>query len=192
MKIKTKEDFLKLVQEDSLMMDVLRAVKTLNLPDCWVCAGFVRSKLWDAQHGYEKATELPDVDVIYFDRDHIDEDEEVSFQNELKSLMTNIPWSVKNQARMHVLNDVEPYTSTVDAISKFPETATSLGLKLDNEDNLVLAAPHGLDDAIHMKVRPTPNFLHNEQNNIFKRRVLQKDWASKWPMVEVVNLDEGV
>ena len=191
MKINTEEEFLNLVRADDMMMAVLRAAKKLELPDWWVCAGFVRSKLWDAQHGYEKATPLADVDVIYYHPDLIDEDEEVLFENQLKGLMRNIPWSVKNQARMHVLNDSEPYTSSADAISKFPETATSLGLKLDRADNLILAAPHGLEDALHMKVRPTPHFIHNDRVKIYKDRIVAKDWQSKWPLVEVYKLDDG-
>ena len=39
----------------------------------------------------------------------------------------------KNQARMHVVNNMLPYSSSVDAISKFPETATALGVTLDEK-----------------------------------------------------------
>jgi len=43
MNLKTEEDILKLISEDDWMMDILITVKSLNLPDWWVCAGFVRS-----------------------------------------------------------------------------------------------------------------------------------------------------
>ncbi|MCA0987525.1 nucleotidyltransferase family protein [Guptibacillus algicola] len=169
------------------MMQVLTIVKTLNLPDWWVCAGFVRSKIWDRQHGYDRASPLPDVDVIYFDSDHINEDEEVRLENQLKNIDGNFPWSVKNQARMHVLNDSSPYESSVDAISKFPETATSLGLKLDEDDHLILVAPHGLDDAFKMKLRPTPHFMNNERSWIYEKRIVEKNWNSKWPNIEITS-----
>ena len=54
----------------------------------------------------------------------------------LRSYLPTIPWSVKNQARMHIANNIPPYSSAVDAISKFPETATALGVKLDDENNV--------------------------------------------------------
>ena len=128
----------------------------------------------------------PDVDVIYYDPAHIDEDYEKKLENELKSLMPEIPWSVKNQARMHVVNQIPPYTSSEDAISKFPETATALGVKLDKEDKLVLTAPCGLEDVLHMEIKPTPFFTETkERAAIYEERLTKKNWAAKWPKVKV-------
>lgn len=117
----------------------------------------------------------------------IDEQEEGRLQNHLKKFDRNTPWSVKNQARMHVLNDSPPYESSVDAISKFPETATSLGLKVDEDDRLILAAPHGLEDVFEMKVRPTPYFINNERSWIYEKRIVDKNWMSKWPYIEIIS-----
>lgn len=77
---------------------------------------------------------------------------------QLKQLIPDVPWSVKNQARMHTVNNIPPYLSSVDAISKFPETATALGLKLGDQDDVVLAAPCGIDDVLGMIVKPPPIF----------------------------------
>ena len=129
--LKNEEDVIKLIQCDEKMMEIIKVASTLNLPDWWICAGFVRSKIWDALHEFNDRTEPPDVDVIYFDNTKIDEDYEKKLENKLIKLMPHIPWSVKNEARMHVINNLPPYTSSEDAISKFPETATALGVKLD-------------------------------------------------------------
>lgn len=43
--------------------------------------------------------------------------------------------------------------------SKLPETATALGEKLDEKDNIILTAPWGIRDVIHLEVKPTPFFL---------------------------------
>ncbi|WP_366522830.1 nucleotidyltransferase family protein [uncultured Planococcus sp.] len=37
-----------------------------------------------------------------------------------------------------------------------PETATVLGVRLDRRDNLILSAPHGIDDPTSLVVKPTP------------------------------------
>lgn len=66
-------------------------------------------------------------------------------EQKLKGMNPDIPWSVKNEARMHIVNNIPPYTSSVDAISKFPETATALGLALDERNDVVLAAPCGIE-----------------------------------------------
>ncbi|WP_430787476.1 nucleotidyltransferase family protein [Virgibacillus flavescens] len=183
--INTEEEFLELVSQDREMMSVLRIVESLDLPDWWVCAGFVRSKIWDIQHGFSAPTQLPDVDVIYFDGENQSEMEDLKLEKLLKQIREAVPWSVKNQARMHTVNGVAPYTSSVDAISKFPETATSLGLKLDQNGSLKLVAPHGLDDALHMKVRPTPHFVKENMLDKYKDRVSRKRWSEKWWKVEV-------
>ena len=63
-------------------MNVLQLAKSLELPDWWICAGFVRSKIWDTLHNYEVRTATPDVDVIYFDPLHKDETYEQSLETE--------------------------------------------------------------------------------------------------------------
>ena len=187
--LRNKEDVIKLIHSDEKMMEIIKAVSTLNLPDWWICAGFVRSKIWDTLHGFSNRTETPDVDVIYFDHTNIDENFEKELENKLISIMPNIPWSVKNEARMHVINNLPPYTSSEDAISKFPETATALGVKLDKDNNLVLTSPHGINDVINLEVKPTPYFTEiKELTAIYEERILKKNWKVIWNKVKVHHL----
>lgn len=184
--LKNEQDIVSAIQQDRRMMEILKAVKTLELPDWWVCAGFVRSKIWDDLHGYSERTPLPDIDVIYFDENATEESEETKFEQQLRTRMPDLPWSVKNQARMHRINGLAPYRSSVDAISKFPETATALGVKLDTEEGLVLTAPCGIQDVLRMIVKPTPHFQTNEElAAIYESRLQKKDWKAKWPKVKV-------
>ncbi|KYD04105.1 hypothetical protein B4102_3325 [Heyndrickxia sporothermodurans] len=153
--IKNKEDIVNVIREDEWMMILLKAVNTLNLPDWWICAGFVRSKIWDVLHNFCTRTPIPDIDVIYFDPTNIDESVEKKIEEKLKLLVPQIPWSVKNQARMHIKNNMSPYSSSVDGISKFPETVTSLGVKLDEKENLLLTAPWGIVDVVNLVCIPS-------------------------------------
>lgn len=174
-----EEDVMKIILEDNKMMEILRAAKSLNLTDWWICAGFVRSKIWDTIHGFSESTKTPDVDVIFFDNENIDESIEKNLEDILKSLIPNIPWSVKNEARMHVVNNIPPYWSSVDAISKFPETATALGVKLDEQENIILTAPCGIDDVINLELKPTPFFTETkERATIYEERIIKKNWKS--------------
>ncbi|WP_409254224.1 nucleotidyltransferase family protein [Bacillus sp. SCS-153A] len=184
--MKNEKDVLQLIKQDEWMMDILKAAKTLDLPDWWICAGFVRSKIWDTLHGFSNRTSIPDVDVVYFDRSIRDEAVEKKLENMLKELLPGVPWSVKNEARMHLINNIPPYTSTVDAISKFPETATALGVKLAEDDELVLTAPHGLRDVLNMELRPTPYMKTSNQLTMpYEERILHKNWTAIWPKVKV-------
>ncbi|MFJ8065244.1 nucleotidyltransferase family protein [Psychrobacillus sp. NPDC096426] len=186
MNIKSEKDIIRVIKEDEWMMELLKAAKLLNLPDWWICAGFVRSIIWDVLHGYKERTLLKDIDVIYFDPTNMEEDLEKELEEQLKNMVPNIPWSVKNQARMHVINNLPPYTSSVDGIANFPETVTALGVKLDSQDNVILAAPHGIKDVIHLEVRPTPIFLTTERLRVvYEERVRKKDWISTWTKLKV-------
>ncbi|MHC0039492.1 nucleotidyltransferase family protein [Pseudoneobacillus sp. C159] len=170
------------------MMEILKTAQSLHLPDWWVCAGFVRSKIWDVLHGFSERSDLADVDVVYFDPKNTDEQIEKELEETLKAKQPGIPWSVKNQARMHVINDFPPYTSSVDAISKFPETVTALGVKLDENDQVILTAPCGIEDVINLVVKPTPYFLETDElKQIYEQRLETKKWESKWEKVKVIH-----
>ncbi|WP_088352050.1 nucleotidyltransferase family protein [Bacillus cereus] len=186
MKIKTEKDIIRLIENDKWMMNVLQMAKSLELPDWWICAGFVRSKIWDTLHDYEAKTAMPDVDVIYYDSLHQDEIYEQSLEMKLMNIDATIPWSVKNQARMHVVNNMPPYSSSVNAISKFPETATALGVTLDELNNVILTAPCGIEDVLSLQVRPTAHFLESKERlHMYKSRVIKKNWQSKWPNITI-------
>jgi hypothetical protein len=189
MKIENDHDIIQLVKDDPWMMDILKTAKTLNLPDCWVCAGFVRSKIWDVLHGFTVRTPMPDIDVIYFDKSHLNEEIEKELEKRLKSINPNIPWSVKNEARMHVVNNIPPYSSSVDAISKFPETTTALGLTLDEQNNVVLTAPCGIEDVVNLVLKPTPFFEETkERAKIYEERIVKKNWKGIWNKIKVVHI----
>jgi uncharacterized protein len=192
MMIKNEKDIIRLIKDDKWMMDILRAVKSLNLPDWWVCAGFVRSKIWDVLHGFKERTPIPDIDVIYFDDTNTEELEEKKLEIRLRNILPNIPWSVKNEARMHVVNNIPPYSSSVDAISKFPETATSLGVKLDEKDDIILVAPWGVDDVINLEVKPTPYFKESKElSKIYEERITKKNWKDIWYKVKVFHIENS-
>lgn len=184
--INNEEDIIRLIYADEWMMNILREVNTLQLPDWWVCAGFVRTKIWDTLHGYTERTPLADVDVVYFDASNLDEEIEKQLEIRLDQMNPHIPWSVKNQARMHVINNNPPYSSSVDAISKFPETVTALGLKIDQHNQLVLTAPCGITDVLEMHVKPTPFFAeYNDRMAVYEKRIEQKKFKDRWPKVLV-------
>lgn len=190
--LKGEREILALVESDRWMMNILGAAASLELPDWWICAGFVRTKIWDTLHGFEERTPLGDIDVIYFDAGNINEETEKLWENRLHQIMSGLPWSVKNQARMHVVNGNPPYQSSVDAISKFPETATALGVRLDEGGQLILAAPCELEDVLAMRVKPTPAFSSNvELMKVYRRRQEQKRWTAKWPKVRIEQVERG-
>lgn len=185
MRVKNEQDIINLIQNDTWMMDILQTAASLQLPDWWVCAGFVRSKVWDVLHGFEERTPLPDIDIIYFDAANTNEQEEKRLEEQLKNINSTIPWSVKNQARMHLLNDMPPYVSSTDAMSKFTETATAIGVKLDETENIMLSAPHGIEDLLTLQVKPAPHIITKELTHLYEERLRKKDWKTTWPNITI-------
>lgn len=180
----TEKNIIELIENDPWMMDILKTVQKLELPDAWVCAGFIRSKIWDTLHDFSVRTKLNDIDVIYYDPSNIEEEQEKKYERILNGFDSTLPWSVKNQARMHVLNNFIPYTSSTDGIAHFPETVTALGVRLDEQQKLLLAAPYGVRDVLEMEVFPTPAFQESLKQ-IYLDRVTRKNWPARWRKVKI-------
>jgi len=63
-----KEILIDSILKDEWMIDILKSVRDLNLPDSWIGAGFVRNKAWDLLHGYTNRTPFADIDVVFLIR----------------------------------------------------------------------------------------------------------------------------
>lgn len=184
-----KRDIILLIQNDKWMMDILKVVEDLNLPDWWIGAGFVRGKVWDKLHNYKKRTLVSDIDVIYFDKnDYIKKEEkeystkkEIEYQTALSKIMPNVKWSVTNQARMHLLHGDNLYKDSKDSLSNWVETATCIGVRL-TKDKLTLITPWGIDDLVNLIIKPTPK--HNTNLKDFNKRIKEKNWLKKWPKLK--------
>lgn len=94
-----------------------------------------------------------------------------------------ICWSVKNQARMHAQNGDAPYTSATDAMRFWPETATAVAVRRNDEDDCEVAAPFGLADLLGLILRPTPGFTR-EKREVYEQRLWTKQWVVSWPLLK--------
>ncbi|MEM7042925.1 MAG: nucleotidyltransferase family protein [Pseudomonadota bacterium] len=186
----THEDrLIELIRSDQAMMAALTAVRELRLPNGWITAGFVRNRVWDALHGFEESTPLNDIDVIYFDSAHIDEMFDVQLDAKLAERIPGRPWQVKNQARMAERNGDPPYRSVDDALEHWCETPTAIGVRLNQNDQVEVIAPLGLDDLFDLVVRPTPfASAHAHKLRQYRERMARKNWPRLWPKVKVLNL----
>ena len=178
----TTEDILKLIAADPWMMKVLNVAHSLRLPDWWIGGGFVRNKVWDKLHRFQTATPLGDIDVIYFDPIHLDEITEKELEQRLTVLLPGFHWSCTNQARMRSEIHGRQFSSLTEALLEWPETATSIAVKLNDQGQLELLAPFGIDDLINLRVSPTPNFLMQREK--YEARQAQKNWVTKWPRLQ--------
>ena len=173
-----------LMMNDPIRRRALEVVAALNLPDCWIGAGFVRDALWDHLHGYDVAEPFGDVDVIWFGDGPPQDDLDCRIEQELCGAMPGLLWSVKNQARMHLRNGDAPYTSVADAMRHWPETATAVAARLGGLGLIELNAPFGLDDLFALRLQPTANFLTGKFP-IFVKRISSKRWLERYPKLSL-------
>lgn len=72
-------------------------------------------------------------------------------------------------------------------MSTWPETATTVGVRLEADDSLTLAAPLGLEDLFALRLRWNPCLVSRE---IFLQRVREKRFLERWPRLTLVDGDD--
>lgn len=169
------------IRQDDIRMQALLAVQTLGLNDWCLAAGFVRNLVWDRLHGHERSTALNDIDVIYFNQDDRSPERDHEYEQRLNALMP-LPWSVKNQARMHLKYDRAPYTSSSDAISYWVEVETAIGATLDNNGELALIAPLGVESLFNYTISANPR---HGKPDVLLARAHEKGWTRRWPGLSI-------
>ena len=180
------EYVVRLITDDAFCMQCLQAVAALNLPDWAIGAGFVRNVVSDHLHGFDHRTPLPDIDVLYFDPTCQGGTRESELEQRLAAICPKLPWSVRNQARMHLRNGDQPYHSTEDAMGYWLEKPTAVAVRLSAAAGIEILAPFGLQCLIEMRGEPTPSGLRRHDEYI--ARMQAKDWPSIWSKVKVDGL----
>lgn len=153
-----------IVRGSAPLMRVLSTLRDLDLPDWRVFSGAVYQTVWNARTGRAPDYGLKDFDVGYFDPDTSWDAEDVyirrvaeAFEPPLREMV-----EVRNQARVHLWFEGrfgEPYAplaSTDEALERFVCPAFSIGVRLEPDDTISVAAPFGLDDMFEMVLRPNP------------------------------------
>ena len=184
-----RQDLVQAIQLNPDLMKILTIIRNLGLKDSWLAAGSVRNFIWNLLSDKSAFDHETDVDVIFFDPD-VSYEETVSLENKLREDFPQYQWELKNQVYMHLHSPhTAPYTSSRDAMSKYPECCTAVGLRLHADATLELFAPYGLEDILKFQVFPTPHFLENEDRmKLYQERLSKKNWQEKWKNLTFSNL----
>jgi hypothetical protein len=188
----TEEDELRaLVRGSEWLLEVLATVRRSGLPDAWVGAGAVRDLVWGQRYGsgFDPAA-VRDVDVAYFDADHLDSDRGDAATAALAALRPDVPWEARNQAAVHTwyaarfgTAPVAPLASIADALTTWPETATAVAVRLAADDRIEVCAPLGLADLMGGVWRWNPRRIGIERS---RERLARHRPAERWPGVRVI------
>ena len=178
-----------IVRADPGLMHVLTTVRDQDLPDWRIFSGAVYQSVWNALTGRPAGYGVRDYDVGYFDPDTSWDAEDVvikrvaaAFDEPFRDIV-----EVRNQARVpiwfpaHFGEPYDPLSGTDEALERFVAPAFAIGVRLEKDDTISVAAPLGMDDMFALTLRPNPN------------RGLARDWSrvvgralSRWPELTIV------
>jgi hypothetical protein len=174
---------------DRWFVEVVRAVRDCNPPEWVVGGGVIRNIVWDFLHGFTTPTLARDFDVAFFDPMETARERDTRIEARLRRLLPGVPWQVTNQAGVHLWYEakfghpISPIQSIEDGVSRWPETATSVAVRLLPDERLVVIAPCGLEDLFDLVL---PRNGHQVTAEYFERRTFAKAIATKWPKVTIV------
>lgn len=170
------------ILDSQLIMMILRELQAIDGPELWLGGGAIRNTVWDKLTG--RITPQDDFDIVYFDAQNLNPMIDQSIEGEIASKLPPVlKISVKNQARMHIVNGEPATNSLEDAISQWPEMATAIAARLNSLGELQLFAPYGLSDILNMTIRPTP--YHELHRQSYDARKQSKNWNNFWPELNV-------
>lgn len=178
-----------IVRADAGLMHVLTTVRGLGLSDWRVFSGAVYQSVWNAVTGRPAGYGVRDYDLGYFDPDVSWDAEDVvikrvaaAFDQPFRDMV-----EVRNQARVHLWFEGkfgEPYEAlagTDEALARFVAPAFAVGVRLEADDAISVAAPFGLEDVFSLTLRPNP------------RRGLARGWdrvvanaRARWPELTII------
>ncbi|PMG19325.1 nucleotidyltransferase family protein [Vibrio splendidus] len=170
-----------LIKQDPLRIQVLYCVAQLDLPQCYVAAGFVRNLVWDHLHDFDSPTPLNDIDVIYFDTIDTSYESDLRYEALLKQRLPELNWQVRNQAYMHTRNGDEPYQGSLDAMSYWPEKETAVAVKQSLNGDIECISSFGLESLFDLQITPNPK----RNRDIFDQRVQSKNWLTHWSKLTI-------
>ncbi len=184
-----RQQLSQLIRSTPWLMPILEVVRECDPLDWLVGAGVIRNLVWDHLHQYQAPTPLADIDVIFFDPEDVRPERDRMVQEQLAQKLPHVPWEATNQAAVHLwYEDVFGFSvpalhSSEEAVGTWPETATSVAVRLLPTDEIYIVAPCGLSDLFNMILRRNPCRVTRE---LFIQRLQSKQILRKWPRVQVI------
>lgn len=160
----------------------------LQLPSWYLGAGAVTQTVWNILHGFDPTSGIEDYDLVFFDPDDLSADAERLVERKAGELLADsgVHVDVTNEARVHLWyaqrfgRSIPPYRSTEHAISTWPTTASSIGVRSEG-DTFAVCAPFGLRDLFAMVVRPNKTII---ERAVYETKASR--WAAQWPRLTVI------
>ncbi|WP_348943872.1 nucleotidyltransferase family protein [Chitinibacter sp. FCG-7] len=182
------------VKTSPSLLAALHTARELQLPQWCIAAGAIRNLVWSHIHGID--FEPDEIDLVYWDAADSSAERDQALQAQLAQRTPQFDWDVTNQAGVHHWYRGEdgrrfaPFASTLAGMVSWPETATAVGVSLDEADQLHIWAPvlahgdTGLADLFALRLRHNSARVSLAQ---FQARLAQKRFLQRWPRLTLVD-----
>jgi hypothetical protein len=172
-----------IIRADPDLMHLLRRLRSIRLPQWRLVAGCLYQTVWNVLTGRPRRTGIKDYDLIYFDNGDLSwEAEDAVIQRVAAATQDCLgPVEVRNQARVHLWFEtrfgcVYPQLSCADeALRYYASVVHAVGVRLEDDGRLDIAAPFGLDDLFAMVIRPN-HMLDNVASHASKAQRAKAIW----------------
>lgn len=187
-----EEQLLQMLEKNKSVQLILERAQKMDMPNWYLGAGGIAQTVWNIRHGFNAENGIKDYDLVYCDvGDTSYEAEDVLIQKG-KEIFNDIPVlvEIRNQARVHLWYEkhfgksIAQYKSVEEAISTWPTTATSIGVRKNTDGRFQIYAPFGLDDLLRMIVRANKAKITEK---IYQDKVDR--WIKIWPNLKVIPWD---
>ncbi len=178
----------KILKKNKSIQLILEQAPLFDMPNWYLGAGGVVQTVWNMKHGFDPEHGIKDYDLVYYDANDTSYEGEDVFIQKGKELFKDIPVlvEIRNQARVHLWYEkhfghpIKQYGSVEEAISTWPTTATSTGIRMA-DGKFEVFAPFGLDDLLNMVVRA--NKIKIDEDT-YQKKINR--WAAVWPKLEII------
>ena len=168
---------------------ILKRTPKLKFSNWYLGAGCIAQTVWNYLSDNPLYAHIGDYDLVYFDNGDISEQTENKYRKKAEKVFKDLPIEVElvNEARVHTWYEqefgkkIKQYISIENAIASWPTTATSIGVRLNDQGNFVIYTPFGLDDLFNMVVRANKKQITKE---IYLKKV--NKWTKYWPNLVVI------
>ena len=151
-----------IIRADPGLLHLLERLRSLALPQWRLVAGCLYQTVWNVLTERPRGYGIRDYDLIYYD------DADDSWEAEdavIRCVVTATrdcvgPVETRNQARVHLWFEERfgcPYpklSSADEALGYYAAIVHAVGIRLEADGRLDIAAPFGLDDVFAMRIRP--------------------------------------
>ena len=109
--------------------------------------------------------------------------------NKAEAKYPNQIWDITNQAHVHHWyktengDSISPLHSIDEALSYWPETATAIAVRMDEQHQIEVIAPLGLNDLFELKLRWNGRLV---SRGVFEQRLVSKQFLKRWPKLKLV------